>query len=163
VQKALDALLNAWFKAGGSAEEAVEVMTATVKGLRRQYADRRPWAHAFYMEGDYLIGLGRCLRGPQLKFKRSECDRLRHTLKRALRRRKYRTAEITPHDDLWMTVNLFTGVLAFSAVQFGVDTEFRLNRRRCRELIAVLAPANLDRLEQKYEEEVKKLREELAS
>ena len=54
VQKALDALLSAWFKAGGSAEEAVEVMTETAKGLRRKYADRRPWAHAFYAEGSYL-------------------------------------------------------------------------------------------------------------
>jgi hypothetical protein len=107
VQKALDTLLNAWFKADGSVEEAVEVMAATVKGLRRQYADRRPWAHAFYTEGDYFIGLGRCLRGPQLKFPRSQCDRLRHTLRRALRRRKYRTAESTPHDDLWMTVDLW--------------------------------------------------------
>ena len=43
MQKALDALLNAWFKASGSAEEAVEVMAATAKGLRRKYADRRPW------------------------------------------------------------------------------------------------------------------------
>jgi hypothetical protein len=163
VQKALDALLNAWFKADGSAEEAVEVMAATVKGLRRKYADRRPWAHAFYTEGDYLIGLGRCLRGPQLKFARRQCDCLRHALRRALRRRKYRTAESTPHDGLWMTVDLFTGVLEFSAVQVGVYTVFRLNRRRCRELIDLLAPANLDRLEREYEEEVKELREVLTS
>jgi hypothetical protein len=95
MQKAMDALLNAWFKADGSVEEAVEVMTAAVKGLRRKYADRQPWAHVFYMEGDYFIGLGRCLRGPQLQFSRSQCNRLRHTLKRALRRRKYRTVEIT--------------------------------------------------------------------
>jgi hypothetical protein len=51
VQKALDALLDAWFKDGGSAEEAVEVMEATAKGLRRKYADRRPWAHALYADG----------------------------------------------------------------------------------------------------------------
>jgi len=30
-----------------------------------------------------------------LQFSRSQCNRLRHTLKRALRRRKYRTVEIT--------------------------------------------------------------------
>ena len=42
MQKALGALLNAWFKADGSAEEAAEVMTAAVKGLRRKYADRQP-------------------------------------------------------------------------------------------------------------------------
>src|SRR5215472_11893004 len=115
VQKALDALLKAWFKADGRAEEAVEVMTAAAKGLRRKHADRRPWAHAVYGEGGYLIGLGRCPRGPQLRFSRGRCDRLRHTLKRALRRRKYRTVEITPDDELWMTVDLSTGVLAFSA------------------------------------------------
>jgi hypothetical protein len=160
MQKALDALLNAWFKADGSVEEAVEVMTATVNSLRRKYADRQPWAHAFYMEGDYSIGLGRCLRGPQLQFSRSQCDRLRHTLKRALRRRKYRTVESTPHDDLWMTVDLYKGILEFSAVQVGVDTVFRLNRRRCRELIAVLAPTNLDRLEREYEQEMNELQEE---
>jgi hypothetical protein len=163
VQKALDALLNAWFKADGSAEEAVEVMTAAVKGLRRKYADRRPWAHAFYTEGDYSIGLGRCPRGPQLQFSRSRCDRLRHTLKRALRRRKYRTVESTTQDGLWMTVDLFTGVLEFSAVQAGVDAVFRLNRRRCWELVALLAPANLDRLEREYEEEMNELREEANS
>jgi hypothetical protein len=160
VQKALDALLNAWVKADGSVEEAVEVMTAAVKGLRRKYANRRPWAHAFYMEGDYLIGLGKCIYGPQLKFSRSQCDRLRHTLKRALRRRKYRTVEITPHDDLWMTVDLSKGILEFSAVQVGVDTVFRLNPRRCRELIALLAPANLDRLEREYEDEMNELLKE---
>jgi hypothetical protein len=92
-----------------------------------------------------------------LKFSRSQCDRLRHTLNRALRRRKYRTAESTPHDDLWMTVDLSKGILEFSAVQVGVDTVFRLNRRRCRELIAVLAPANLDRLEREYDEEMNEL------
>jgi hypothetical protein len=70
VRKGLDALPTAWFKADGSVEEAAEVMTAAVKGLRRKYADRRPWAHAFYMEGDYFIGLGRCPRGPQLQFSR---------------------------------------------------------------------------------------------
>jgi hypothetical protein len=154
VQKALDALLDAWFKAGGSAEEAVEVMTATAKGLRRKHADRRPWADACYAEGDYRIGLGRCPRGPQLRFQRSECDRLRHTLERALRRRQYRTVEITPHDDLWMTADLSAGVLAFSAVRAGVDAVFRLTRRRCRELIGLLAPANLDRLQREYEEEM---------
>jgi hypothetical protein len=154
VQKALEALLDAWFEAGGSAEEAVEVMAAATRGLRRKYEDRRPWAHAFYMESDYLIGLGRCPRGPQLRFSPSRCDRLRHTLKRALRRRKYRTVEITPHDGLWMTADLFTGVLAFSATQAGVDAVFRLIRRRCRELIGVLAPANLDRLKREYEEEL---------
>jgi hypothetical protein len=138
--------LDAWFKADGSVEEAVEVMTATAKGLRRKYADRRPWAHAFYAEGSYLIGLGRCSRGPQLRFSRGRCDRLRHTLKRAVRRRQYRTVEITPHDGLWMTVDLSTGVLAFAAVQAGVDAVFRLNTRRCRELVGLLAPANLDRL-----------------
>ena len=69
MQKALDALLNAWFKAGGTVEEAVEVMTATANGLRRKFADRRPWAHASYMEGDYFIGLGYCPR-PQLRFSR---------------------------------------------------------------------------------------------
>ena len=163
MQEALDVLLNAWFKADGSVEEAAEVMTAAVKGLRRKYADRQPWAHAFYMEGDYSIGLGRCLRGPQLQFSRSQCDRLRHTLNRALRRRKYRTAESTPHDDLWMTVDLSKGILEFSAVQVGVDTVFRLNRRRCRELIAVLAPANLDRLEREYEDEMNELQEEWTS
>jgi hypothetical protein len=63
VQKALDALLKAWFKAGGCAEEAVEVMAAAAKGLRRKHADRRPWAHAVYAEGGYRIGLGRCPRG----------------------------------------------------------------------------------------------------
>ena len=54
VQKALEALLKAWFEAAGSAEEAVEVMEATARGLRRKYADRRPWAHAVYAEGGYL-------------------------------------------------------------------------------------------------------------
>jgi hypothetical protein len=163
VRKGLDALLTAWFKANGSVEEAVEVMTAAVKGLRRKYADRRPWAHAFYTEGDYFMGLGRCPRGPQLQFSRSRCDRLRHTLKRALRRRKYRTVESTTQGGLWMTVDLSKGVLEFSAVQAGVDAVFRLNRRRCRELVAVLAPANLDRLEREGEDEMNELREELTS
>ena len=163
MQKALEALLDAWFKAGGCAEEAVEFMAAAARGLRRKHADRRPWAHASYMEGGYLIGLGRCPRGPQLRFSRSRCDRLRHTLKRALRRRKYRTVESTTQDGLWMTVDLFTGVLQFSAVQAGVDTVFRLNRRRCRELVALLAPANLDRLGREDEEEMNELREELTS
>ena len=129
MQKDLDALLKAWFKADGCAEEAVEVMTAAARGLRRKHADRRPWAHAFYAKGSYLIGLGRCPRGPQLRFQRSECDRLRHTLERALRRRQYQTVEIAPDDGLWMTVDLSAGVLAFSAVQAGVDAVFRLNRR----------------------------------
>jgi hypothetical protein len=159
VQKALDALLNAWFKADGSVEEAVEVMTAAVKGLRRKYADRRPWAHAFYMEGEYLIGLGNCLYGPQLQFCRSECDRLRRTLKRALRRTDGAAAS-RPHGGLWISLDLHTGVLQFSALQFGVDTVFRLNRRRCRELIGVLAPANLDRLERECEEEMSELMKE---
>jgi hypothetical protein len=75
-------------------------------------------------------------------------------LKRALRRRQYRTVEITPHDGLWMTADISAGVLAFSAVQAGVDPVFRLNRRRCRELIGVLAPANLDRLQRECEEEM---------
>jgi hypothetical protein len=162
VQKALDALLDAWFKAGGSAEEAVEVMAAAARGLRRKHADRRPWADAVYMEGVYRIGLGHCPRGPQLRFSRSRCDRLRLTLKRALRRRKYRTVEITPHDDLWMTADLSTGVLAFAAARAGVDAVFRLTARRCRELIGVLAPANLDRLRREYEEEMNGLREEPA-
>ena len=96
-----------------------------------------------------------------MRFSRSRCDRLRLTLKRALRRRKYRTVESTTLDGLWMTADLFTGVLEFSAVQAGVDAVFRLNRRRCRELIAVLAPANLDRLEREDEEEMNELREEL--
>ena len=61
-----------------------------------------------------------------------------------------------------MTVDLFTGVLAFSAVQAGVDAVFRLNARRCRELIGLLAPANLDRLQRECEEEMKGLREEPA-
>ena len=154
MQKDLDALLDAWFKADGCAEEAAEVMTATAKGLRRKYADRRPWAHAVYAEGGYLIRLGRCPRGPQLRFSRGRCDRLRHTLERALRRRQYRTVEITPDDELWMTVDLSTGVLTFSAVRVGVDAVFRLNTRRCRELIGLLAPANLDRLERAHEEEL---------
>ena len=154
VQKALDALLKAWFKADGCAEEAVEVMAAATRGLRRKHADRRPWAHAFYMEGDYFIGLGRCLRDPQLKFSRSQCDRLRRTLKRALRRRKYRTADSTSHGDLWMTADISTGVLAFSAVKAGVDAEFHLTRRRCRELVGLLAPSSLDRLRREYEEEL---------
>jgi hypothetical protein len=162
VQKALDALLKAWFKAEGSVEEAVEVLTAAVKGLRRKYADRHPWAHAFVVEGEYLIGLGKCLYGPQLQFSRSECDRLRRTLKRALRR-KDGAAASHPHGGLWMSVNLHTGVLQFSALRFGVDTVFRLNRRRCRELIGVLTPANLDRLEREYEEEMSELQEELTS
>ena len=162
MQQALDALLKGWFKADGCAEEAVEVMTAAAKGLRRKHADRRPWAHAVYGEGGYLIGLGRCPRGPQLRFQRSECDRLRHTLERALRRRQYRTVEITPHDDLWMTVDLSAGVLAFAAVRAGVDAVFRLNARRCRELVGVLAPANLDRLRREHEEEMNGLGEEPA-
>ena len=81
MRKALNALLNACFNAGGTVEEAVEVMAEKVKSLRRKYADRQPWAHAFYMEGDYLIGLGRAIIGPQLQFERKECDRLRRTLK----------------------------------------------------------------------------------
>ena len=52
-----------------------------------------------------------------------------------------------------MTVDLSSGVLAFSAVQAGVDAVFRLNCRRCRELVGVLAPANLDRLRREHEEE----------
>ena len=112
------------------------------------------------MEGDYLIGLGRAIIGPQLQFGRSECDRLRRTLKRALGQRKYRTVESSPHDGLWISVDLYKGVLQFSAVQVGVDTVFHMNRRRCRELIAVLAPDNLDRLEREYEEEMNELREE---
>jgi hypothetical protein len=115
------------------------------------------------MEGEYLIGLGNCVCGPQLRFCRSRCDRLRRTLKRALRRRKYRTVETSPHGGLWISVDLYTGVLRFSAAQTGVDTVFRLNRRRCRELIALLTPANLDRLEREYEEEMNELREELTS
>jgi hypothetical protein len=152
MQKARDTLLNAWFKAVGSVEEAVEVMAAA-KGLRRKHGDRRLWAHAFYIEDGYVIGLGRCPRGPQLRFSRSQCDRLRHTLVQALRRRKYRTVEITPHDDLWMTADLSTGYLMFSAVRVGVEAVFHLDRSRCRELIAALAPANLDRLKWEYEEE----------
>jgi hypothetical protein len=162
VQKALGALLDAWFKAGGSAEEAVEVMAAAAKGLRRKYADRRPWAHASYAEGVYLIGLGYCPRGPQLRFSRSRCGRLRRTLERAVRRRKYRPVVITPHDELWMTADLSTGVLAFAAVRAGVDAVFRLTARRCRELIGVLAPANLDRLRREHEVEMNGLREEPA-
>ena len=57
MRKALGALLSDWFKAEGSVEEAVEVMTAAAKGLRRKYADRRPWARAVYTEGKYLIRL----------------------------------------------------------------------------------------------------------
>jgi hypothetical protein len=159
VQKALDALLKAWFKAEGSVQEAVEVMTTTVKRLRRKYAERKPWAHAFYMEGEYLIGLGQCVYGPQLQFCRSECDRLRRTLKRALRR-KDGAAQSHPHGGLWISVDLCTSVLRFSALQFGVETVFRLNRRRCRELIALLAPVNLDRLEREYEEEMNELMKE---
>ena len=162
VQKALEALLDARFEAGGCAEEAVEVMEASARGLRRKYADRRPWAHAVYAEGVFLIGLGRCPRGPQLRFSRGRCDRLRHTLERALRRRQYRTVEINPDDELWMTVDLSAGVLAFSVVQAGVDAVFRLNARRCRELVGLLAPANLDRLRREYEEEMNGLREEPA-
>src|SRR5262245_48632934 len=134
-------------------------MTATVKGLRRQYADRRPWVTAFCVEGDYYIGLGDWRICPQLTFERSECDRLRRTLKRALRR-KDRPAKNHPYGGLRISVDLSLGFLRFSGEQFGVDTEFRLNRCRCRELIGVLAPANLDRLERKYEEEVKELRED---
>jgi hypothetical protein len=52
------------------------------------------------------------------------------------------------------------GILQFAAVQFGVNAVFRLNRRRCRELIALLTPANLDRLEREYEEAMNELREE---
>jgi hypothetical protein len=62
VQKALDALLDAWFKADGSAEEAVEVMTATVKGLRRKYADRRPWDEV----GKKVASSGRKQKPPML-------------------------------------------------------------------------------------------------
>src|SRR5262249_28663948 len=126
--------------------------------LRRKYADRRPWAHAVYMEGEYLIGLDNCICGPQFQFCRSECDRLRRTLKRALRRTD--GAASHPHGGLWISVDLRTGVLQFSALQFGVDTVFRLNRRRCRELIGVLAPTNLDRLKREYEEEMNELQEE---
>ena len=57
-------------------------------------------------------------------------------------------------------MDLGSGVLGFSAVPSGVDTEVRLNRRRCRELIALLTPANLDRLEREYEEAMNELREE---
>jgi hypothetical protein len=146
VQKALDALLNAWFKADGSVEEAAEVMTAAVKGLRRKYADRKPWVDACYMGGEgYLFWLGNCIF-PQLRFCRKECNRLRCTLKHALRRTDGAAAS-HPHGGLWMSVDLHKGVLQFSADRCGVDTEVRLNRRRCRELIGVLAPANLDRLE----------------
>jgi hypothetical protein len=152
VQKALDTLLNAWIKADGSVEEAVEVMTAAVKALRRKYADRQPWVRAFYMDGEYLIGLGNCINGPQLQFSRSRCDRLRRTLKRALRR-KDGAAVSLPHAGLWISVNLYKSILWFSTFRFGVDTVFRLNRRRCRELIALLAPANLNRLEREYEDE----------
>jgi hypothetical protein len=53
-----------------------------------------------------------------------------------------------------MTADLSTGVLAFSPVRAGVDAVFRLNARRCRELIGALAPANLDRLQREYEEEM---------
>jgi hypothetical protein len=84
-------------------------------------------------------------------------------LKRALRRRQYRTVEVTPHDGLWMTVDLSSGVLAFSAVRAGVDAVFRLNARRCRELIGLFAPANLDRLQRECEEEMNELGEEPAS
>jgi hypothetical protein len=61
-----------------------------------------------------------------------------------------------------MTVDLSTGVLAFSAVQAGVDAVFRLNARRCRVLVGLLTPANLDRLQREHEEEMNGLREELA-
>jgi hypothetical protein len=62
-----------------------------------------------------------------------------------------------------MTVDLSKGILEFSAVQVGVDTVFRLNRRRCRELIAVLAPTNLDQLEREYEQEMNELQKEWTS
>jgi len=55
------------------------------------------------------------------------------------------------------------GVLQLSALQFGVDTVFRLNRHRCRELIGVLIPANLDRLEREYKDEMNELQEEWTS
>ena len=56
MQKALEALPDAWFEAGGSVEEAVEVMAAAAKRPRRKYANRRPWAHAFYAEGTTAFG-----------------------------------------------------------------------------------------------------------
>jgi hypothetical protein len=156
IQKELDAVLNAWYKAEGSVEEAVEVVTTTARHLRRKYADRQPWAVACYMEGEYLKGeyliwLGNCINYPQLRFCRKECNRLRRTLKRALRQKGPAASQL--NGGLEIYVDLGSRVLGFSAVPSGVDTEFRLNRRRCRELIAVLAPANLDRLEREYEEE----------
>jgi hypothetical protein len=160
LQKELDALLNAWRKANGSVEEAVEVMTMTARHLRRKYADRQPWAVACYSEGEYLIGeyliwLGNCIDYPQLRFCRKECNRLRRSLKQALRQKGPAASQL--NGGLEIYVDLGSGVLGFSAVPSGVDTEFRLNRRRCRELIAVLAPANLDRLEREYEEEMNEL------
>jgi hypothetical protein len=146
-KKELDALLN---KAHGSVEEAVEVMTATVKELRRKYADRQPWANAFYMKNaGYLFWLGNC-HFPQLRLCRKDCNRLRRTLKQALRQKGETGSELNRY--VWVSVDWDLGVLHFSAEDWCMDNEFRLNRRRCRELIAVLAPANLDRLKREYEE-----------
>ena len=161
LQTELDALLNAWRKANGSVEEAVEVLTTTARHLRRKYADRQPWAVACYMGGEgYLFWLGNCIF-PQLRFCRKECNRLRRSLKQALRQKGPAASQL--NGGLEIYVDLGSGVLGFSAVPSGVDTEFRLNRRRCRELIAVLAPANLDRLEREYEDEMNELLKEWTS
>ena len=141
-----DALLH---KKVGSLEEAVGVMAATVKDLRRKYADRKPCVNANYYAGEYLFWFGNCIF-PQLQFCREECSRLRRTLKQGLRQKGGTAGQL--NGGLWIYVNLRLGVLRFSGM-FGVDTVFRLNRRRCRELIDVLAPANLDQVKREDEEE----------
>jgi hypothetical protein len=150
-KKELDALLN---KQDTNVEEAVEVMTSKVKELRRKYADRQPWPDAVYSgDNEYKFWLGNCYL-PQLRLCREECNRLRGTLKQALRQKGEAQGRLNGNVEI--SVYWDVGVLHFSADQCGVDTEFRFNRRRCWELIAVLAPANLDRLEREYEEEMNK-------
>src|SRR5215831_16950131 len=75
-EKGLDTLLN---KEDGSEQEAVEVMTAKVKELRRKYVGCPPWVIAEYFAHQYLFWLGNCIY-PQLHFSRKECSQLRRTL-----------------------------------------------------------------------------------
>ena len=144
--KGLNALLN---KEDVNPQEAAEAMTATVKELRRKYADRKPWVKADYFLGKYLFWFGNCIFH-QLEFSRWECDRLRRNLKEGLRQKSGTGGQL--NGGMWIYVDLHLGVLRFSG-KFGVDTVFRLNRRRCRELIDVLAPANLDQVKREDEDE----------
>ena len=153
-EKELDALLN---KPECSLQEAVEAMTAKLKELRRKYVGCPSWVYAHYLNGKYLIGLGKCI-WPQLDIRRKECDLLRRTLKRALRQENRVVGQT--YAGLWISADLYSGLLQFSAFGCGLHTVFSLNRQRCQELIDALAPANLDRMKREYKEATKESQKE---